>query len=284
MAVEYDGYDSPPPANDLIAEARNERRYRLLLAHDFHPSLTLPLWTPAPIALGAIGYLSKPKGEFITLFNAFHPQKSATTLVKDLPSVHGYGKVSTGSQRQDKRNAAQRGLDAIAGLLTFRGRGGNISKNVSRRYTFPLRAGHKTAYLCTETTMYRYVDNLDAPKKWFKTNADAILDIFGAQHHIQKEDLYFVIGTLDTPEYALFVSHNHPDGQAHFNVFSSPKSHQPWGTFTTDTELGGPSYHEPVPGSPVSASKISSQGSYPWNTVLVARLRFKPDILEPTSL
>lgn len=35
---EYDGYDSPPPANELIANMRNERRYRMLLTHEFHPS------------------------------------------------------------------------------------------------------------------------------------------------------------------------------------------------------------------------------------------------------
>lgn len=29
---------SPPPSNDVLAEARNERRYRLLLEHQFHPS------------------------------------------------------------------------------------------------------------------------------------------------------------------------------------------------------------------------------------------------------
>ncbi|KAJ3785672.1 hypothetical protein GGU10DRAFT_268805 [Lentinula aff. detonsa] len=285
---EYGGYDSPPPVNDLIAEARNERRYRLLLVHDFHPSLTLPLWSPAPVALGAVGYLSKPKGEFVTLFNAFHPQNSDVSLVRCLPSVHGYGKFSTGSQRQDKRNAAQRSLDAVAGLLTLKGRGGNISKSVSRRYSYPLRAGHKTAYLCTERTMYHYMESLDAPKKWFKANVDTVLEVFGSQHQIQKEDLFFVIGTLDTPEYALFVSHNHPDGQVHFNAFTSSKSRQPWGRFSTDTkmpfELGGPSYHEPVSGSPVSANKISPQGTYPWSTVLMARLRFKPDVLEPTSL
>lgn len=37
-ATEYDGYDSPPPANDRVAGIRNERRYRLLLTHEFHPS------------------------------------------------------------------------------------------------------------------------------------------------------------------------------------------------------------------------------------------------------
>lgn len=75
--------------------------------------------------------------------------------------------------------------------------------------------------------------------------------------------------------------------QAHFNVFSSTKSGQPWGTFTTHTgsELAGPYYHEPVISNPLSASKVSSNNtSNVWDTVLIARLRFKPDILEPTSL
>jgi hypothetical protein len=32
------GRHSPLPSNDVLAEARNERRYRLLLEHQFHPS------------------------------------------------------------------------------------------------------------------------------------------------------------------------------------------------------------------------------------------------------
>ncbi|KAJ7747345.1 hypothetical protein B0H16DRAFT_1675699 [Mycena metata] len=284
-----DGNESPPPADDRMAQLRNERRYRLLLSHEFHPSLTLPLWSPSPVSLGAVGYLSKPSGAFVTIFNCFTPEKSATGLLRTLPSVHGYGQVTTGSQRQDKRNAAQRGLDAIAGLLTFKTTKseGPISQSVSRRCSFPLRNGHKAAYLCTETTMYRYVEHLDAPKKWFKANVDAIMETYGPIHQIQKEDLFLVIGTLSAPDYALFVSHKHPDGQAHFNVFSSTKSGQPWGTFTTDTgsELAGPYYHEPVVSNPLSASKVSTNStSHVWDTVLIARLRFKPDVLEPTSL
>jgi hypothetical protein len=71
-----------------------------------------------------VGYLSKPSGAFVTIFNCFTPEKSA---IRTLPSVHGYGQVTTGCQRQDKRNAAQRGLDAIAGLLTFKKSEGPIS-------------------------------------------------------------------------------------------------------------------------------------------------------------
>ncbi|KAJ7072080.1 hypothetical protein C8F01DRAFT_1361505 [Mycena amicta] len=291
LFVNRDGNASPPPSDERMAQLRNERRYRLLLCHEFHPSLTLPLWTPSPVNLGAVGYLSKPSGAFVTIFNCFAPDKSAFGHLRSMPSVHGYGHVSVGGQRQDKRNAAQRGLDAIAGLLTFKTRSdGPISQSVSRRYSSPLRAGHKSAYLCTETTMYRYVENLDAPKKWFKANVDAIIETYGPMHNIQKEDLFLVIGTLSAPDYALFVSHRHPDGQAHFNVFSSVKSGQPWGTFTTDTgsELGGPSYHEPVIGTPQSASKVSANSTAPssnvWDTILVARLRFKPDALDPTSV
>lgn len=134
----FDGYESPPPATDMIAEMRNERRYRLLLTHDFHPSraflyfffalfmltcgtVTLPLWTPTRIRLGAVGYLDKPSGEFITLFNSFDPvQSSNIDVIKDLPSLFGYGRVSRHELRQDKRNAAQRGLDALSGFLTFK--------------------------------------------------------------------------------------------------------------------------------------------------------------------
>ena len=36
--INREGRHSPPPSNDIMSEARNERRYRLLLEHQFHPS------------------------------------------------------------------------------------------------------------------------------------------------------------------------------------------------------------------------------------------------------
>ncbi|KAL0952988.1 hypothetical protein HGRIS_007199 [Hohenbuehelia grisea] len=276
--LDFDGYESPVPLDERLAEIRNERRYRMLLNHDYHPSLTLPLWSPSPIPVGSVGYLLKPNGSFVTLFNAFNPLKSAGV---NLPSLHGYGLVSVGKQRQDKRSAAQRGLDVVAGLFKS-----SHSTSISRKYSFPLRAGHKGAFICAESTLYHYMEALDTPKKWFKANIGAIIEQFGSLHEVQKEDIFLTIGTLSAPDYALFVSHSHPDGQAHFNIYSSQREGQPWGTFTTDTEvspgLAGPSYHEEL-GDIQCASKVSVSGGA-WDTVLIAKLRFKPDVLEPTSL
>jgi hypothetical protein len=39
--ISDDGYDSPPPVDERIAEIKNERRYRLLLTHAFHSSRKL---------------------------------------------------------------------------------------------------------------------------------------------------------------------------------------------------------------------------------------------------
>jgi abelson tyrosine-protein kinase 1 len=80
------------------------------------------LWTPTPIALGSVGYLSKPSGQFVTLLNMFDPSKSSDGIVQGMPSVHGYGRVAQESLRQDKRNAALRSLDKISGFLTFGGK------------------------------------------------------------------------------------------------------------------------------------------------------------------
>ncbi|CAL1697535.1 unnamed protein product [Somion occarium] len=55
-------------SSDDISDALSEELYRTLLRHEFHPSLSLPLWSPTPVKLGAVGYLCEPQGYFVTLF------------------------------------------------------------------------------------------------------------------------------------------------------------------------------------------------------------------------
>jgi len=201
--------DSPPPLGEILSHIKDERRYRMLLQHEFHPSLTLPLWYPSAVETGAVGYLRKPEGEFVTLFNAFDPPQSSNGLLGGMANLNGYGKVSQGNQRQDKRNRAQRGLDVLQSWLSSR----LDPDNINRRYSFGVKANHKIAFLCVESTTYRYIEDLSTPKRWFKANVDDILKAYVGNHQITKEDLFLVIGTLSAPDYALFVSHNHPDGQ-----------------------------------------------------------------------
>ncbi|KAH9915441.1 uncharacterized protein BXZ73DRAFT_106170 [Epithele typhae] len=235
--IEYPRHLSPPPPDELAQNVRDERRYRMLLQHEFHPSLTLLLWSPGQIAIGAAGYRCEATGgEFITLFNAFEPMKTSGGLARDIPSLYGYGHVNLGSQRQDKRDVAQRGMDLIQSWLTStRTRAGEAK--YSRRYATPLRAA-RWAQGCAS--------------KWLKANVDDILKLYGAEHHISQEDLHFVIGTLEAQDYALFVSHDHPDSQVEFNVFSAMRTGQPWGEFRSSSDLtasflGGDPHYDDEP-------------------------------------
>ncbi|KDR78325.1 hypothetical protein GALMADRAFT_245445 [Galerina marginata CBS 339.88] len=277
------GCHSPPPSNDAFAEARNERRYRYLLEHDFNSSLTLPLWSPSHVQLGDVGYLSKPSGCFVTLFNALQRNRASGGLAGSLPTMAGYGNVAKGQLRLDKRNVAQKGIDAFSGLLALRTRG---DLPITRRHSFRLHAGHKCAHLYTESAEYHYLKKLDAPKSWFQANVDVILKHYGREHNIQKEDLLLVISMLQAPNYALFVNHQHPDGQAHFNVFSSAKKGRPWGNFTTDTTVpgvhNGPVYEEVAPEGHEYSSKVSNANGPP-KAILLGRLRFKPDSMDATT-
>ena len=84
---------------------------------------------------------------------------------------------------------------------------------------------------------------LTTPKAWFQANVDATLRIYARDHNIQKEDLllgkciyntrppwigllriFLVIGALQVQNYALFLSHKHPDGHVSFMSLPCPCS------------------------------------------------------------
>jgi len=270
--------------DEVAAKYQDERRYRMLLQHDYHTILTLPLWRPSHVELGAVGFLSKPEGRFETLFNAFNPGGTSGGKADELPMLSGYGKVLQGNQRQDKRNAAQRGFDRVQGLFSS-------GQSVSRIHSFQLRTGHKVAYIYAETTIFRYITNSEVPKKWFQSNIDHIVKIYGKEQRLTREDIFLVIGALDAPDYASFVSHSHPDGQVNFNVLSPARVGRKWGEFTlTSAEQGlepsSETEQQDLMVGAVTASNVShvKGSSEPWDSVLLARLRFKPDLAEPTSL
>ena len=133
--VELARVDSPLPEDEISQERKNEHRYRNLLQHEHHQSreccpfiygialnscfytVKLPLWDPSLVKVGDVGYLEKPRGAFVKLFNAFTPPKPSGTRVQRIPSIHGYGEVTVSSQKQNKRTVAQRGIDALQSMF-----------------------------------------------------------------------------------------------------------------------------------------------------------------------
>ncbi|KAF8985766.1 hypothetical protein BDQ17DRAFT_1436517 [Cyathus striatus] len=99
------------------------------------------------------------------------------------------------------------------------------------------------------------------------------MQVISVMHEIQKEDLFLVIGTLQSPNYALFVSYSHLDGHAHFNIFTYLKKDWPWGSFMTGSlVLQGPCTWYML------TLLMSVQAKYLGFGVMC--LRFKPNVLD----
>ncbi|KIK35951.1 hypothetical protein CY34DRAFT_811746 [Suillus luteus UH-Slu-Lm8-n1] len=85
---------------------QNERRYRLLAkdTHGYGDSFTTPLWYPSPVEVDAVGYVSKPDGEFITLCNVIVIEiggkgKGDGDVAKCMSSLREYGSINIGKAR-----------------------------------------------------------------------------------------------------------------------------------------------------------------------------------------
>jgi abelson tyrosine-protein kinase 1 len=70
----------------------------------------------------------------------------------------------------------------------------STNRRISRTQSFQLRTRHKVAYIYAESTMYRYITNVEVPKKWFQSNIDHIMKIYGREQRLTREDIY--LGTL----------------------------------------------------------------------------------------
>lgn len=256
---------------------QNERRYRLLAkdTHGYGDLFTTPLWYPSPVEVGAVGYVSKPDGEFITLCNVIEiggKKKAEGDVAKCMTSLRDYGSINIGKARRVHNNSSS--------MLSRFKLGGNRhdGENVSRRQAFPLEAGRKTAAVYAESYDLRDFSygNLPAVSQWFKDNIHLILQEYAPNHPIQKEDVFLVTGTVNARDYALFVADPISSGEAYFNVFSSRRANHPWGAFTIKSDG-----KEFFPASTNFTSKVSLTHKI-WDTILLARLRFAPDAEEPT--
>lgn len=109
--------------------------------------------------------------------------------------------------------------------------------------------------------------------------------------HLTARFTCIVIGTLEAPDYAMFVSHRSRDGQVHFDVYNDKRLGQKWGQFTPDealpdaTTAEGWNERDEHPVDNLFSCKVSVNGDSAkgWDALILARLRFRPDEEEPTS-
>ncbi|KAF9039940.1 hypothetical protein BJ165DRAFT_1613591 [Panaeolus papilionaceus] len=274
----------PPVEATTTFQTEEVYRLHVSLQHDFHELLTLPLWDPTLVEVGAIGFLSKPAGQFVTLFNSMAPDKCDKMDIKALSPLD----ITIGVDKSDTRTLFHKVYDLILGSRSFNKYLTKVSTRVSsRRHVFRLKAGKEAAHMHAEITEHHYFEDLRGPKKWFQDNVDQILAVYASHPEVRKETLMLVTGVLRTPRYGLFVSHGHPEGRVQFRVYPNPGHRQPWGVFATTKGGGksGPRYpaSESAEDVPFDChSKVWRVGDPSWNAILLARLQFKPDAVEPT--
>lgn len=235
----------------VFLEYKPEALYLSFLTHDRDISLTLPLWHPIVVAVGAVGYLSREDGRFITIFNACAPGDSTSPGIRPLSPAQ----TQITETIHNEQSAKSTECDLVSGLLNLEV---DPKRGPAQRVSFPLKAGEEAAHMYTGSTRHRRFQADDSLMEWFESNIEKIIEIYGADHNVTREDLVLVTGTLDAQDYALFVSACHREGTVTFEVDIDPQVGQPWGAFL------------PVTNGQFT-TKISRHNG-PWETVLVSYL------------
>ncbi|KAJ7474918.1 hypothetical protein FB451DRAFT_1246991 [Mycena latifolia] len=175
-------------------EAKTEIRYRMSISHAFHHrNVSVPLWTPSPVALGAVGYLLKPAGAFRTLFNCRNPSETSNGRLSAIPRLTG---TTIMTLPEDSRGMKAKGMKIIDRLT---------SAKSSIKRTYEISASADTAHLIVHKAEYQYFQDLDPLKRWFRANAQSIMNTYHPE--CLREELCLVYATVNARDHALIVNH-----------------------------------------------------------------------------
>ena len=100
-----------------------------------------------------------------------------------------------------------------------------------------------------------------------------------------------VVGVLDAPDWAVFVSDDHFDGQAQFNVFAGREKGEPWGMYTVEQAVkngtaGLVRWVDVGRGTFATKQSCVTVGGHDvtGNTIMLAGLRFEQGMQAPTVM
>ncbi|OJA09378.1 hypothetical protein AZE42_09883 [Rhizopogon vesiculosus] len=232
---------------------QTERRYRLLVkdTHQYDATFATALWYPSVIEVGAVGYISKPKGEFVTLMNALEGSEA-----RQLPAL--------GAQGVNKRYYGTK--ETVADRLTAYVQS---NQRLLRVHEWALEAGRTTAGVFTKHAKQQTFDanGMENATTWLMSHIDTIVREYGRDLPIQREDIFLVTGTIASSDYAIFVTNPIATCYAYFNVFRPRKNGEPWGAFTVQSE----GEREDFPSKAHFRSKVSRTRTL--DTILLSIIR-----------
>ncbi len=173
------------------------------------------------------------------------------------------------------------------------------SKRTSRQVKFPLRSqgSHRQSALIVDEAEVKMFHNLEPARDYLLRNADSILQEYGIQCGISRQDvssaghvfshhladyrhaqLVIIVGALFVTDWAMMVASADPFTTANFNVHADKELGQPWGTWATerDTSASLERGWNPVDlqGSTPKLTCKASSTSAVRDAVLLARLKF----------
>lgn len=116
--------------------------------------------------------------------------------------------------------------------------------------------------------------------------------LYGRLSGLTRDYSSAVVGTLDASDWAVFVSDDHVDGRAQFNVFAGREKGEPWGMYTMEPAIKngntGPTSRWVDVDQGTFASKVScvTLGGHDvaGDTVMLAGLRFEQAMQAPTVM
>lgn len=161
----------------------------------------------------------------------------------------------------------------------------------------------KQAVLIIDDGEFEIYQSFAEARAYLMANIDWILHHFADSHHLVREDVIMVVGTLRAHNYTMLVSNFAPRTTLTFNVHAHPEKGQPWGTWAVNKPVQASSKVSSFSSTPYDddsrpgqalkyTAKVSDVSSSPrcvmfWeeltsrDAVMLAKLRFAPGGSEP---
>lgn len=92
----------------------------------------------------------------------------------------------------------------------------------------------KQAVLIIDDGEFEIYQSFAEAREYLVANIDWILEQFADSHHIGRDDVIMVVGTLKANNYTMLVSNFAPKTTLTFNVHANPEKGKPWGTWAVD--------------------------------------------------